>query len=151
MTEDTSAIPTGIQRRDERIRQLETELAEAKDRAMAAEFRLSCAVNANADHEQDYLAVWKLIKQPNETVVQAVQRVVNEPAEARRELSAIKHHMDSCRAIAGVPDDEVLAQWIRDIKSAGDGLEYRLTHQTKSPSDRDAEALANWRRVRGEK
>jgi hypothetical protein len=70
-------------------RQLETELAEANERASSAEFRLNQEKHRNDDHEQDYLAVWKLIKRPDETVVQAAQRVSGELAEAVKRMEAV--------------------------------------------------------------
>lgn len=60
------------------------EIAQLREKVNSLEFRLSQEKHLNTDHEQDYLAVWKLIKRPDETVVQAAQRLKTEN-EAMRE------------------------------------------------------------------
>lgn len=49
------------------------EIDEMRERLNSLEFRLAQEKHLNTDHEQDYLAVWKLIKKPDETVVQAAR------------------------------------------------------------------------------
>lgn len=61
--------------------------AEGK-RADSAEFALSCEKSKNADHEKDYLAVWKLIKRPDETVVQSIRRVLSEVEQLKADRNA---------------------------------------------------------------
>jgi len=68
-------------------RSLERRLAQATADALDMEFRLKQAEQRNIEHESDYLAVWKEIKQPNETVLQAVRRVVRNRAESERKLA----------------------------------------------------------------
>jgi hypothetical protein len=40
------------------------------------EVRLKQAERRNVEHEDDYLAVWKAIKRPNETVLEACKRIL---------------------------------------------------------------------------
>lgn len=58
-------------------------MGELRGKVFDLQFRLAQQERMNLDHEKDYMAVWQLIKQPNETVVEAVQRTVNERAEWR--------------------------------------------------------------------
>jgi hypothetical protein len=51
----------------------------------ALKFQLKTEKHLNKDHEDDYLAVWKLIKQPNETVVGAAKRIKTELAEVTKQ------------------------------------------------------------------
>lgn len=83
-------------------RQLETELNEANERATLAEFRLNQEKNLNRDHEQDYLAVWKLIKMPDETVVQAAQRLNSENTTMRDVIRQLYDMTEGCAD--GAPD-----------------------------------------------
>jgi len=69
------------------------ENAELREKVNSLEFRLAQEKHLNDDHDRDYLAVWKLIKRPDETVVQAVQRVKAEN-EAMRD--AINTACDMC-------------------------------------------------------
>lgn len=59
-----------------------------RDRAITMEFLLTQAKTENAVHERDYLAIWRLVKAPNETVVDAVKRVIKERDEAVKALNA---------------------------------------------------------------
>lgn len=66
------------------------EIDELRGKVNSLEFRLSQEKHLNTDHEQDYLAVWKLIKRTDETVVQAAQRIKVEN-EAMREAIREAH------------------------------------------------------------
>jgi hypothetical protein len=44
----------------------------------------------NLDHDRDYFEIWKMIKEPNETVVDAVKRVMKERDDALGELERIR-------------------------------------------------------------
>lgn len=54
-----------------------------RDLALEMEFRLKQAERRNIEHENDYLAVWKAIKEPNETLLDSCKRVVRERDELR--------------------------------------------------------------------
>ena len=62
-------------------RRLERERDEAQDAALEMEFRLKQAERRNVEHEHDYLAVWKAIKRPNETVLEACKRILRQRDE----------------------------------------------------------------------
>ncbi len=57
-----------------------------KEEALKWEFRYKQEKNQNLDHEKDYFEIWKLIKEPNENVVDAVKRVIKERDEALKKL-----------------------------------------------------------------
>lgn len=65
------------------------EITELRERIVSLQFQLKTSQSQNDEHEQDYMAVWKLIKQPNETVVEAAKRVVKELAAAQKEIESI--------------------------------------------------------------
>lgn len=65
------------------------EVAELKAKLTAADFFLAQSRTENTEHEQDYLAIWRLIKEPNETVVDAVKRLVAERDSAQSALQAL--------------------------------------------------------------
>ena len=54
-----------------------------RELALEMEFRLKQAERRNIEHENDYLAVWKAIKEPNETLLDSCKRVVRERDELR--------------------------------------------------------------------
>ena len=69
------------------------------DKCLSNEFRLVCAKAENVDHEVDYLAIWKLVKQPNENVVDAVKRVVKERDTEREKVAKLRkvvNHSPNC-------------------------------------------------------
>jgi hypothetical protein len=53
------------------------------------EFRLKQAERRNVEHEDDYLAVWKAIKRPNETVLEACERILRQRDELLDFLSKL--------------------------------------------------------------
>lgn len=61
-------------------------IREYQARIADLEFRIGCLKAEHRDHEKDYLAVWKLIKRPDETVVDAVKRIVAENETLRDAL-----------------------------------------------------------------
>ncbi len=78
---------------------LKAQLAKANDQVSSSEFRAKMANCQHNELEDDYLAIWKLIKLPNESVVGAVKRLVSE-------LTALRaSQMDEERA------REVLGDW----------------------------------------
>ena len=54
-----------------------------RELALEMEFRLKQAERRNIEHEDDYLAVWKVIKEPNETLLDACKRIVRERDDLR--------------------------------------------------------------------
>lgn len=54
-----------------------------RELAHEMEFRLKQAERRNIEHESDYLAVWKTIKEPHETLLESCKRVVRERDELR--------------------------------------------------------------------
>jgi hypothetical protein len=61
-----------------------------KEEALRWEFRYKQEKNQNLDHEKDYFEIWKLIKEPDESVVGAVKRIIRERDKALGELEKIK-------------------------------------------------------------
>jgi hypothetical protein len=60
------------------------------DKCLSTEFRLVCAKAENIEHEEDYMAIWRLIKKPNEHVVDAVKRVIKERDAEREKVSKLR-------------------------------------------------------------
>ncbi len=82
-------------------RKLERQRDEAQDAALEMEFRLKQAERRNVEHEDDYLAVWKAIKRPNETVLEACKRILCQ----RDEL------LEAMQRIDPFPNDEIQESW----------------------------------------
>lgn len=82
---------------------------EMRDKLLSLEFRLKQEQAKNAEHEQDYLAVWKAIKEPNETVLDAVKRVIKERDKALLELGSIQNTIAEALDLSSTPTtaDEV--------------------------------------------
>jgi hypothetical protein len=70
-------------------RKLERQRDEAQDAALEMEFRLKQAERRNVEHEDDYLAVWRAIKRPNETVLEACKRILRQRDELMEALYTI--------------------------------------------------------------
>jgi hypothetical protein len=70
-------------------RRLECQRDEAQDAALEMEFRLKQAERRNVEHEDDYLAVWRAIKRPNETVLEACKRILRQRDELMEALYTI--------------------------------------------------------------
>lgn len=85
--ERDDAIENSIKHRA-RVVELEMVLEDAKQKSLSAEFRLRQEELVNFGHEEDYLAVCKLIKEPSESVVDAVKRVIRERDNALMERDA---------------------------------------------------------------
>lgn len=60
------------------IEKLKQEREYYRNTALEMEFRIKQVERRNMEHEDDYLAVWKIIKEPNETVLDACKRIVRE-------------------------------------------------------------------------
>lgn len=69
---------------------LERELTAARGDNLSIRFRLQQQEAMNLDHEKDYMAVWQLIKQPNETVVEACQRIVKQLSDSKEEVERLR-------------------------------------------------------------
>ena len=91
LADDKAHLALIKQERDEAIEQVK----ELKDQNHSLMFRLSQERTMNRDHEDDYLCVWKLIKEPNETVVQACKRIVRERDEAQEMQSKALRERES--------------------------------------------------------
>jgi hypothetical protein len=78
-------------------RRLERQRDEAQDAALEMEFRLKQAERRNVEHEDDYLAVWRAIKRPNETVLEACNRILRQRDELLEALEACRY--DSCELL----------------------------------------------------
>lgn len=76
---------------------------EMRDKILSLEFKLKQEKAKNAEHEQDYLAVWKAIKEPNETVLGAVKRVIKDRDKALLELGAIQNTIAEVLNLSSTP------------------------------------------------
>lgn len=63
------------------------------------EFRLKQSERRNIEHEDDYIAVWKAIKEPNETLLDSCNRVVNERDNLKIYAETNKKGMDRAQEI----------------------------------------------------
>lgn len=79
---------------------LTTIVAELKDEIVNLQFQLKTANTHNAEHEADYLAVWKAIKQPDETVAEAAKRVVKELDRLRAEVKELREVFQRVQCLA---------------------------------------------------
>lgn len=103
------ATPTPAQR----IQDLEEQLDALHDRNLSLEFRLKQAEYMNAEHEEDYLAVWKALRPRHgagfqrdyENIAQAVQRLVKEIPEA---LAAVDHYQTELRKLERHTENSIL-------------------------------------------
>jgi hypothetical protein len=68
----------------------EKDVEHYKEEALKWEFRYKQEKNQNLDHEKDYMEVWKLIKEPDESVVGAVKRIIRERDKALKKLEDVK-------------------------------------------------------------
>jgi hypothetical protein len=64
-----------------------------KEEALKWEFRYKQERFQNLDHEKDYFEIWKLIKEPNENVVDAVKRIIRERDEALGKLEYVSDNL----------------------------------------------------------
>lgn len=80
-----------------RRKEAEAENGELKDHVSLLEFRIGSLKSEHADHEQDYLAIYKLIKKPDENTVDAVKRVVSENAGLRKDRERLVAALESAR------------------------------------------------------
>lgn len=90
------------------------ELAELKNRIVSIEFENKTLATQNKEHEKDYLAVWKAIKKPDETVVEAATRVRDELERYKKALEQVdgtlidiltKHANGRFKMIESIVDD----------------------------------------------
>lgn len=95
LTECDSSLPSLIETALNRDLEAKEVREEMRDKIISLEFKLKQEQQKNAEHERDYLAVWKAVKEPNETVVQAVRRVVLERDKALLETEAGRHCLQS--------------------------------------------------------
>ncbi len=87
-------------------REIEEERDELRTKVNSLEFRLSQEKHLNTDNEQDYLAVWKLIKRPDETVVQAAQRLKSENEAMRAAITELKNIVNAKPSTWGEMSDQ---------------------------------------------
>jgi hypothetical protein len=129
-----------------------------REKMNSLEFRLSQEKHRNADHEQDYLAVWKLIKRPDETVVQAAQRIKAENEamrEAIREAAPnFAQAMRQWRMYADMHNETPLSeaahmesQFFKQAKAAREGFDDQDTIGQEPADDYVLRKLADMRKV----
>lgn len=116
-------VPVIVQRdnAERSAEKAEAQVAALRDENNTLAFRLASVQNEHADHEKDYLAVWKLIKQPNESVVDAVKRVVEEAAALRARVEILSEF----------PEDEKnsLTLQLASLKTSYGFIEQQLVEQ----------------------
>lgn len=103
------ATPTPAQR----IQDLEEQLDALHDRNLSLEFRLKQAQSTNAEHEEDYLAVWKALRprhgagfqRDHENIAQAVRRLMKEMPEA---MAAVDHYQTELRKLERHTENSVI-------------------------------------------
>jgi hypothetical protein len=75
------------------------EIERYRNLALEMEFRLKQAERRNIEHEDDYMAVWKAIKEPNETLLESCKRVVRQRDNLLYEKELNRPGMDEARAM----------------------------------------------------
>lgn len=119
-------------------RRLERERDEAQDAALEMEFRLNQAERRNVEHEGDYLAVWRAIKRPNETVLEACNRILRQRDELLEALEACRY--DSCELLGERALADSLAVIVNDCRPFCEPMRQRLIDT----------ALAAWKEARND-
>jgi hypothetical protein len=113
-----------------------------REMALEMEFRLKQAERRNIEHEDDYLAVWKVIKEPNETLLDACKRIVRERdglrinAETNREGMAKAQLILDAGRWAGFPLIDACVTELEECRAA---LKY--IHQIVSEKDAEGKDL----------
>lgn len=75
------------------------EIERYRNLALEMEFRLKQAERRNIEYEDDYMAVWKAIKEPNETLLESCKRVVSQRDNLLYEKELNRPGMDEARAM----------------------------------------------------
>jgi len=107
------------------LAEITEQLDEVVDENHSLKFQLKTEKHLNEEHEKDYLAIWKLIKKPNETVVDAAKRIKLNLAEVTKQRDLLIEGLEklaSCDWVITLPDRmdavrEIAKQTIEIVKN----------------------------------
>ena len=112
-----------------------------RELALEMEFRFKQAERRNIEHEDDYMAVWKVIKEPNETLLDSCKRVVGERddllinAETNRKGMARAQEILDAGRWAGFPLIEAVVTELEECMEALKHIHSIVTEKEANGED----------------